>query len=102
MNSIKNKRKQTKKNPVKTNYNKPPSKPPQSMQVHVSNKKGVPAPPPPPPPPPPPSVPKAIPTPAKPPKKPKPPPPKEENNLIQGSGKNFLQNALSQAIWIRR
>ena len=131
MNSIKSKRKQSKKNPVKTNYNKPSSKPSQSTKVHVSNKKGVPAtPPPPPPPPPPPSVPKAVPTPTV-----KPsssnnndskstPPPQEEVNLekelasiklkkvakepvaadkmIQGSGKNFLQNALSTAIRNRR
>lgn len=124
------KRKETsgfKKTQTKTPQPKPASKPtpkPTSKVKPSAGKKGVPAPPPPPPPPPsvPGNVPKPVPQPAPTNTNSNPPPEKgismEEqltqvrlkkvdktqptDKMIQGSGKNFLQNALSTAIRNRK
>ena len=124
------KRKETsgfKKTQTKTPQPKPASKPtpkPTSKVTPKAGKKGVPAPPPPPPPPPsvPGNVPKPVPQPAPTNTNSNPPPEKgismEEqltqvrlkkvdktqptDKMIQGSGKNFLQNALSTAIRNRK
>ena len=132
MNSIKNQRRLTKKKNVqqaRKPVSKPVSRP-SKPAVSSSTKKGIP--PPPPPPPPPPSVPGAVPTPVPKvtsnasQKNSAPENPQEESNMekelsriklkkvdkdqqpsgadkmIQGTGKNFLQNALSTAIRNRR
>ena len=103
----------TKPKPVSSQPKPVSSQPkPKPTVSTTSTKKGA-VPPPPPPPPPPPSVPQAVPQvstkvpPKKPPQNPK--PPKEDKaqpianeKIIKGTTSNFLQNALSTAINIRR